>query len=217
MVNIPPVKYAGSVAHFRGQMDRFLALKGEILDIEVDNIEQSKKYRITYFSYAQNSTREVWNIFPVIPIIDGKRGGNSKFAMILAIENQPGNTIVEFLDGRCYERTAYAPRGITISNSDMSPAHLAMYDPIGDDFIEISNRLRNEIQSQILENKVTIRNDLWELVPNKKWYRQALKLWHEGLTAAQISKRLGISTGRIYNLFSNLRKEYGDEIVPLHK
>ena len=211
---IDSIEYYIPVAHFRGQMDRLLAMKSEIFQIHARD-GQSREYRISYYPTAHTSTREVWNILPIIPVVDGKRASNSRFAMVLAVEDTPGRTIVEFLDGRCYERIAYHFRSSS-SEPTLGNAHLAFHDPIGDDFIELSNILKDKLLPQIKKER-DASGELWERIPNKKWYRKALKLWHENLTAKIIASRLGISEGRIYNLFSNLRKKYGDEIVPRHK
>ncbi|MDP3451060.1 MAG: hypothetical protein Q8R87_10815 [Anaerolineaceae bacterium] len=57
----------------------------------------------------------------------------------------------------------------------------------------------------------------WKKIPNKLWYQQALKLWHENLTVSQISNRLGIPSQTIYNNLSKWRSIYGENIVPKRK
>ena len=144
MGKIPSLNLDISIAHFRGEMDRLLAINGEEFCIETKKI----KYKVTYFSYAQTTTREVWNIFPIVPMKNGKNPGNSKFAMILATENKINNTVVEFLDGRCYERVSYHFRSDTTA-PNYGPPHLANHEEIGGDFILLCDILRNMILHQI--------------------------------------------------------------------
>lgn len=141
---IEAVEYSGSVAHFRAWMDRFLAVRRKTFIIATG--EQSRKYTVSYYPPARTSTREVWNIVPIIPVIDGKRAGNSRFAMILAIEDQANRTTVEFVDGQCYERIAYSYRRL-VSETDLGEAHLALHEPIGEDFYLIAEQLKAKLSS----------------------------------------------------------------------
>jgi hypothetical protein len=72
----------------------------------------------------------------------------------------------------------------------------------------------NEVSSEKTDN---LDSEPWKKIPNKLWYQQALKLWHENLSASQISSRLGIPTQTIYNNLSKWRSIYGENVVPKRK
>lgn len=46
------------------------------------------------------------------------------------------------------------------------------------------------------------------------WEREALRLWCEGLTATVIGERLGYTPKTVLNRLSELRRQYGPEVVP---
>lgn len=147
---IEPIIYPGSIAHFRARMDRFLAVNGKIFKVKKDT--PTLEYRIEYYGAAQTTTREVWNVLidPGI-VVDGKRPGDSRFAMILAVEEPSIRTIIEFIDGHCYERT-----GIGSSPSDviLGPAHLATHEPIGDDFVKIAQWVLDALKENLTDTKI---------------------------------------------------------------
>lgn len=60
-------------------------------------------------------------------------------------------------------------------------------------------------------------NEPWMKITDKLWYREAVKLLHEGCSTKEIAGRLKISEGRVNNLFSDLRDEHGKDIIPLRK
>jgi hypothetical protein len=56
----------------------------------------------------------------------------------------------------------------------------------------------------------------WEQIPDKAWYRHAVRLAHQGYSAPQIAGQIGrVTAATVRNRLSLLRKEYGPEIVPL--
>lgn len=175
---INAVEYAGSVAHFRAWMDRFLAVNGKIFKFKKDT--NTLEYHIGYFTPARTTTREVWNVYidPRI-VVNGKRPGDSHFAMILAVEDQPDRTIIEFVDGQCYERTAYKLRSSS-SELNLGEAHLAPHEPIGDDFIKIAEWIteelnKNQVRSKLpQEPKTRILKDWFDYlhtVQHRTWIR----------------------------------------------
>ena len=58
---------------------------------------------------------------------------------------------------------------------------------------------------------------LWQRIPNHGNRLLILQLWHEGLTAKEIGKRIGRSWKTVDNLLSKWRKEFGEEIAPLRR
>ena len=133
---IDSIEYPNSVAHFRGWMDRFLALNGKIFKGKIGT--HPIDYNIGYFTPAQTTTREVWNVYIDSRIvIDGKVPGNTYFGMILATEDQPNRTIIDFIDGQCYQRTSL-PTTRSSEPPVFGSAHLASREPIGETFIKIA-------------------------------------------------------------------------------
>ncbi len=59
--------------------------------------------------------------------------------------------------------------------------------------------------------------DSWTRVPDVGGNREILRYWHQGLTCAQIGKRVGLSEKTILNRVNKLRKQFGAEIVPYRK
>lgn len=56
---------------------------------------------------------------------------------------------------------------------------------------------------------------LWEQVPEHRWDREALQLWHEGHSCSEIAARIKQAPKTIRNKLTDLRNRYGTEIVPL--
>lgn len=74
--------------------------------------------------------------------------------------------------------------------------------------------LMEEELAAISETPVTNKGFApWEQIPDKAWDREALRLFYEGLSTPDISKRLNITSSRISNRLTELRKDY-PEIVP---
>jgi hypothetical protein len=57
-------------------------------------------------------------------------------------------------------------------------------------------------------------NEPWNLVEDKSYHRKMLKLWHEGLTAREIGRRLDLAQSTVYEQLKILRKKYKTDIVP---
>lgn len=55
----------------------------------------------------------------------------------------------------------------------------------------------------------------WLRIPDHNWDREVLRLWHEGLTCPEIEGKTAVaSAARIRNRLSELRKEFGEDLVP---
>jgi len=126
---IEPIQYTGSIAYFRAWMDRFLMLgsgrlfvpfpdkqRDEIIKKAIgDNnraIKEKKPFNvifdmslwswqlhIQYSEEDKDSNREVWYVHLYDPTVSQTTFVSNKWATILAVEQSPNNTIVEFLDG----------------------------------------------------------------------------------------------------------------------
>lgn len=54
----------------------------------------------------------------------------------------------------------------------------------------------------------------WEQIPDHEWDREAVMCRWKGYTYAEIAKKVRVSPGRIGNRLSELRKKFGEDIVP---
>ena len=54
----------------------------------------------------------------------------------------------------------------------------------------------------------------WLMIPDKGWDRECIRLWHRGLTCKDIGIRLQKTDKTILNRLNQLRKEFGEQIVP---
>ena len=59
--------------------------------------------------------------------------------------------------------------------------------------------------------------EVWMMIPNVGVNRDIVRLWHQGLTCAQIATRVGLTKKTILNRINSLRKEYGTQIIPYRK
>ncbi len=122
---IEPIKYSGSVSEFRAWMDIYLSHGGGNIAIPLPHdvqMELIKNYdsrsdiitfpniviNIDYSIQDKDTNREVWYAYlydPRISVSKLDRIHNESFvsihqwATILAVEQPPNNTTVEFLDG----------------------------------------------------------------------------------------------------------------------
>jgi hypothetical protein len=65
--------------------------------------------------------------------------------------------------------------------------------------------------------EVTPVVDNWMNIPDIGANRDIVRLWHQGLTCAQIAARVGLNEKTILNRINQLRKEYGVQIIPYRK
>ena len=54
----------------------------------------------------------------------------------------------------------------------------------------------------------------WLMIPDRGWDRECIRLWHRGLTCKDIGIRLQKTDKTILNRLNQLRKEFGEQIVP---
>ncbi|MFN8435078.1 MAG: hypothetical protein U0V18_13715 [Anaerolineales bacterium] len=210
-IKIEPVNYSGSVSHFRALMDKVLALNGNIFITSTNN-----KYRVEYTRSAQAEAREAWHVIPVINVNKGDAKLSKTWATILAIEESPNSTTVEFIDGLYYYHDT---RMHSASSSSLIAAIGSLTehdygDWIGEDFVEIVHRIKAEIIGKEAQTPIS---SLWEKIPNIGWNRTAVQLWHEGYTTAEIAKRVKKDEQTVRNKIADLRREFGEEIVPFRR
>ena len=153
---IESAEYSGSVANFRAWMDRFLAINKQEFNVS------TRKYTISPYPPAGTTTKEIWNVVPFATPINGVMDDDKKFALILAVEEQPNITTLDFLDGRCFERTVIALRGTPQSELTFGNPYLATGNPIGEDFIKIAEWITKNLKEHQVKtkhsNKPTITN-----------------------------------------------------------
>ena len=58
------------------------------------------------------------------------------------------------------------------------------------------------------------RANPWERIPDNSWDRIAVQMWHEGNTNREIAKQVRVTKERVTNRLSELRTQYGKEVVP---
>lgn len=54
----------------------------------------------------------------------------------------------------------------------------------------------------------------WKQITDRSFNRKILELWWRGLKNSEIASKVGLSKERVTNILSDLRQEYGEEIVP---
>ena len=187
---IKTIEYSGSINNFRAFMDEITLLHQEIWEVGIKSYYHSKE--ITY----EKKYRSAWDIIEATK--GGILWGSVKCAVILALEKLPNETTVQFIDGK-------TTTGLFMSGLDNPP--------IGDDFIVIVGRI-----TETLENKVRSehddKNEPLDKIPNVGWYREAVKLWRGGKTSGEIAGIIGKREQTVRNKIAELRKLYGDNIVP---
>jgi len=150
---VETIKYEGSVAHFRAWMDRYLAINGNIFSFVHDGTIQ--EYEIKYASNAQAPAREVWHVTPVIRVTDGVYEPNSTWATILAVEELPKQTTIDFIDGLYYYKDERMYVTSPLAEPRLMHGRLIEYaqgELIGDDFKKIVKTIKNEFEQANDEN-----------------------------------------------------------------
>lgn len=73
-------------------------------------------------------------------------------------------------------------------------------------------QLKSELQ---LEGKPpdAPHKEAWLSIPDVGWDRQALKMWWNGNTSPEIARQVHVTSRRVTNRLSELRHEYGQEVV----
>jgi len=75
--------------------------------------------------------------------------------------------------------------------------------------------IETNLEPQQIEASTLV--EVWMMIPNVGANRDILRLWHQGLTCAQIAARVGLNEKTILNRINQLRKEYGVQIIPYRK
>jgi hypothetical protein len=90
-------------------------------------------------------------------------------------------------------------------------------DFLRNDFLEIF--ILRESPYDIFEDDETQseEKELWDQIPPYLWDRVALKMWCDGFTLKEIATKLNVSTGRVANRLSELRRRYGKNVVPYRR
>jgi hypothetical protein len=65
--------------------------------------------------------------------------------------------------------------------------------------------------------EVTPAIEIWMSISDIGANRDIVRLWHQGLTCAQIAVRVGLNEKTILNRINQLRKKYGVQIIPYRK
>ena len=203
---INPIDYPGSVGHFRARMDRYLARNGDVFSAFTS--EEVNKYKIDYTSIAQTSTREVWHVRSLVPFVNGVPTKEQHDGMILALEELPNKTIVEFIDGAYYSakgpdwvllRAIYGER-----QTNMPPAEPEKVygEPIGDDFILLAENIKSELKIGDSEFEVTS-------LPQEPKTRN-LDDWFDYLHAVKPRTRIKLQyiAGKTGFSYSTVKKEH---------
>jgi hypothetical protein len=74
-----------------------------------------------------------------------------------------------------------------------------------------------ETKLEPLQIETSTPIEVWLMIPNIGANRDIVRLWHQGLTCAQIAVRVGLNEKTILNRINQLRKEYGVQIIPYRK
>lgn len=80
------------------------------------------------------------------------------------------------------------------------------------ELVETTQSKENEAYEQKIELSSEIKP--WEQIPDHYWDRDALRLWWSGYTNIEIGKSISVTPRRVTNRLSDLRKLFGEEIVP---
>ena len=135
-------------------------------------------------------------------IVEATEGGiiwaRVKCGVILALEKSKDQTTVQFIDGKTVT-------GLFMTGHDNAP--------IGDDFLVIVDRITGKLENKVHSERDD-KNEPLDKIPNVGWYREAVKLWREGKTSGEIAAKIGKNEQTVRNKIAELRKLYGDNIVP---
>ncbi len=237
---IEPIKYKGSVAEFRGWMDKFLA-HGSGMTIFPDMTQDEKKEMIklafeenkgrkgdivnfnvyyprldiTYSPKDKDTNREVWYALFYDPKISRVVYVKDKWATILAVEQPPNNTTVQFLDGIYFR----------LHKMDGRTIDYALGYPLGDAFSKYVQFIKDNWESQYKTSEQTkqaeeLSKDELEKalaeIPSEKW-RKAVMLWREGKTAPEIAGIINREARTVTNKMTELRRQLTTKIIPYHK
>ena len=168
---------------------------------------------LVYILYEYNlhsATRDVWTVR--YDKADGQ--ASNKHGTIYASENLPNLTKIQFIDGVIFEPDNLQPNiELNLIGKDIM---INEREPIGESFFLLADSIIEKWKTKTILVEDT-KKELWENIPNVGWYRNALKLWHEGLSIGQIGRKVGKSEQTVRNKIAELRNLYGEDIVPYRR
>ncbi len=161
-LEIKPILYPGSVSNFRAWMDRFISRSAGIMlippskpfneiikmirmDNDSDIIDFTRFNRQLIIQYSEadkSSTREVWYATFYDPLLEKNIKQLNKWGTILAVEQYPNKTLVEFMDG-IYFRLKTNSGVIEFARGEM----------IGEFFSSLAPFMENEIKKDFSNMK----------------------------------------------------------------
>ena len=208
MKKILPLIIDGEVGHFSVWMTKQLAIRrmkwGEF---------NEKIYKVVYTNEAHKDKQDAWVVFSFLALSGGEFALGRKWATILAVEDFPGKTTVEFIDGLyyCHNLRPGDPNSRDIMEYDYG-------EQIGDNFVIIAQEIKDTYLGEYgKSDQKEASLEPWEKIPNTGWDREVVRLWHEQLSAGQIGNKLGREAQTIRNRIAQLRGLYGEEIVPYRR
>jgi hypothetical protein len=206
---IEAIEYPGSVEHFRAWMDKYLAINGDVFT--TPSKPKIREYRISYSSSARAKAREVWHVTPLIRG-KGKDAGSSKWATILAVEESPNKTSVEFIDGLFYHRDTRLYKISMDGEKKSMPMHgqlteYAYGESIGDDFIKLCEDLKSAWKKNF-ENPSKSETHVSTLPEEPK--TNNLKEWFDYLHAVKHVTRIKLEyiANKTKYAYSTVKKEH---------
>jgi hypothetical protein len=160
-MKIEPIQYPGSVSNFRAWMDRFISRGSGILSLPpskpfdeilkmvswksdsdiIDFTHFNRQLIIQYSEVDKSSTREVWYVILYDPLLDKNIKPPNKWGTILAVEQYPGKTFVEFMDGIYYRL-----------NTRSGIVNFARGKMIGEFFSSLAKFMKDEIEKELNNN-----------------------------------------------------------------
>lgn len=211
-MSINPIDYPGSVGHFRAWMDRFLARKGDMFSISVS--QEINEYKVDYTPVAQTSTREVWHVKSIVPFANSVKTKKQRHGMILASEELPNKTIVEFIDGAYYaENQSWVLRSMYDEHpTNLPPAKPEKVKeyPIGDDFIQLVESIKSEWGKEYskIEANVGLQEPKTRIL--KDWFDYLHAVEHRTrIKLRYIADKAGLSYSTVKKEHSLYMKEKG--------
>jgi len=79
-----------------------------------------------------------------------------------------------------------------------------------------SNLTAEQAAREFLDQSISegIQGEPWKRIPDSGDNRKIIKFWHEGFTAKEIAQRVNRREKTIINRISDLRRDYGEDVVP---
>jgi hypothetical protein len=208
------VIYPGDISYFQASLERF-----EHQHRGIWCAENGEKLEFGFDPELQNPFKVIWFVKSYTQIADEKRDSPRGRATIIAFEDQPNQTLVEFIDGfHEFIPRFYGSRGVIFTSSKSKRED---HMPIGSSFRQFVKVIKREcIVKSSIEKKsdITVAQSTSEEnqpldVIDDIADRELVRLWRDN-TAQQITSLIGGKTQTVYNRISRLRKIFGDEIVP---